>query len=79
MKHYYIVTGVYSEKNGTLSTHVYRDIEDVFELIKHFSSDTLLKLYKTARDLEFDVQSRRSHNGAVIINDSNASWSIFYA
>ena len=76
MKNIYIFTG-YDYKAKKLSTQMKRDINSIFDIVKYYSAEELAKRYKTPKDLSFDVESRRSHEGAVIIQDQNYSWSIF--
>lgn len=76
MKNFYVLTG-YDKKSGKMSTQMNSDMNYIFDIIKYYSAETLAKRYKTVKDLEFDVASRRSHNGAVIIDDEVAIWSIF--
>lgn len=75
MKKIYVFTG-YDKKSGKMTTMIRSDMDYIFDVIKYYSAETLAKRYKTVKDLEFDVASRRSHNGAVIIDDKAASWSI---
>lgn len=73
----YILTGYYVQKN-VLRTDMFTDIESVYSVIDHYSHDALIEKYKgSLHDFNFDVMSRRSHNGAVIITDDNFKWSCF--
>lgn len=82
MKHRYLVTG-YSKKDGRMATNIYDDIEHVAELINYFEwpdpatakQDSMP--VKSAKDLDFDVQSRASHFSAEIIKTPKYCWSIF--
>ena len=82
MKHRYLVTG-YSKKDGKMATHIYDDIETIAALINQSEDPNELgkaqgTVIKSAKDLDFDVQTRASHLGAEIINTSKYCWSIFY-
>ena len=78
----YLVTG-YSKKDDRMATNIYDDIEYVAELINQLEQpdpatakqDSML--IKSAKDLDFDVQSRASHFGAKIIKTPKYCWSIF--
>lgn len=77
----YLVTG-YSKKDGKMATHVYDNIEIIAALINQSENPNELgnaqgSIIKSAKDLDFDVQSRASHLGAEIISTPKYSWSIF--
>lgn len=74
MKHKYILTG-YLKDAKRIRTYMFYDINKVFEIMTHYSKDMP---YKSAADLDFDVQSQSSHNDALIIDDSIVAWSVFY-
>ena len=69
----YLVTG-YSKKDGRMATHIYDAIEHVAELINQCANKEIIK---SSHDLDFDVQTRRNHNGAEIVYADDYTWSIF--
>ena len=72
----YILTG-FDRVNNKMVTQIRTDIVEVFEVLDYFSGRELSVRYKTPRDLEFDCMSRKSHKGAVIIDDTqHYCWSI---
>lgn len=78
MNNVFILTG-YDKKANSMMTRIIKSIDDVYSTIQYFSPEALTdgsKKYASPRDLEFDVQSRRSHNGAVIIYANDFCWSI---
>lgn len=77
MKKHYILTG-YDTSKDKMSTNMFNDLEVVYSIIDNYSHDALFQKYKgSINDFNFDIASRRSHNGAVIINDNMFKWSIF--
>lgn len=66
MKRKYVVTG-YSHEFKRMVTRVYDNIEIVALTVGH----------PNPKDLDFNVQSRASHNGAEIIVHDDAVWSVF--
>ena len=73
MNHYYICTGVDLTKK-MIMTRKYPDAEAIAGVLECFDPDVA----KSAKDIDFEVQSRASHGGALIIKGKNYLWSIFY-
>lgn len=78
----YILTG-YDKAKKKINTRVYNDIGSVAEIINKCETGDIVwtegeqLIVKSSKDLDFDVQSRRSHNGAEIIDTQKFAWSIF--
>lgn len=70
---YYVLTG-YNRSKKILMTRIMDSIDLVFETINCFSKQTK---YKSAGDLDFDIASRHSHKGAVILETAEVLWSIY--
>lgn len=74
MKHMYIVTG-YSKKEDKLVTRTYNEIWPVVDIINKLAGKEIVN----EKDLDFEAQSRASHNGAAIVDkDPQHYWSIYY-
>lgn len=78
----YILTG-YDKTKKKINTRVYNDIDSVAEVINGCETGAVVwtegekLIVKSPEDLDFDVQSRRSHNGAEIIDTEKFAWSVF--
>ena len=78
----YILTG-YDKTKKKINTRVYNDIDSVAEVINKCETGEVVwtegekLVIKSTRDLDFDVHSRRTHNGAELINTEKFAWSVF--
>lgn len=79
----YLLTG-YSKTKNKIATRIYDDIDEVAQVINGCEADEIVwaedeqLIVKSPKDLDFNVQSRRSHDGAEIIDTKKFAWSIFY-
>ena len=78
----YILTG-YDKAKNKINTRIYNDIDSVAEVINKCETGEVVwtedeqLVVKSPKDLDFDVNSRRSHNGAELINTKKFAWSVF--
>ena len=78
----YILTG-YDKTKNKINTRIYNDIDSVAEVINKCETGEVVwtedeqLVVKSPKDLDFDVNSRRSHNGAELINTKKFAWSVF--
>ena len=79
----YLLTG-YSKTKNKIATRIYDDIDEVAQVINGCEAGEIVwaedeqLIVKSPKDLDFNVQSRRSHDGAEIIDTKKFAWSIFY-
>lgn len=73
----YVVTG-YNVAEKKLRTHMFTNFQQVVDLLTSFpaTNEMLTAKYKNMNDFDFDIQSRRSHFGAVILEGQDICWSI---
>lgn len=79
----YLLTG-YSKTKNKIATRMYDNIDEVAQVINGCETGEIVQvedeqlIVKSPKDLDFNVQSRRSHDGAEIIDTKKFAWSIFY-
>lgn len=79
----YLLTG-YDKTKNKIATRIYGNIDDVAQVINGCEAGEVVwvedeqLIVKSPKDLDFDVQSRKSHNSAEIIDTKKFAWSIFY-
>ena len=72
----FIFTGCDKIKEKAV-TRKSNNIALIYDIVQHYSSKALEKAHcKSLNDFDFEVKTRKSHSGAVIIEDNNYIWSV---